>query len=96
MGRNFFELCQECLRLLKYPMVTTLSELDTTEGNLIKQKMNDVLYEICLAEHGIWKFREKEKDLYLQSNVNKYALPNGYILFIRPDDTTNRVPLHLS
>jgi len=96
MGRNFKELCNEALELLFYTPVSTFAELDSTEGRLVKLKMNNALRTICGGEQGIWKFREREKDLYLIGEQKEYPMVDGFILFIRPDDRTNRIPLLLN
>lgn len=93
MGRNFLDLCNECINLLSYLPVKSMEDLNTGEGRLIKQKMNEVLREICCGEHDTWKFREREKGLITMAGQKDYSLPEGYILFIRPDDMTNRPPL---
>jgi len=93
MGRNYLELCNEVINLMSYLPVTSLEGLNTPEGRLIKQKMNEVLRELCCGEHDTWKFREREKAFYTADGVDKYDLPQGYIIYIRPDDATNRPPL---
>lgn len=93
MGRTYLELCNEVINLMSYLPVTSLEGLNTPEGRLIKQKMNEVLRELCCGEHDTWKFREREKALYTADGVDKYDLPDGYIIYIRPDDATNRPPL---
>lgn len=93
MPRNFLDLCNEVLDIMFYTPANTFDELDTTEGRLVKTKMNNVLREICSGEQSIWKFREKEKKFFLVEGVREYPLPDGYILYIRPDDLSNRVPL---
>ena len=93
MGRNFLQLCNEVINLLSYLPVKNMDELNNPEGRLIKQKMNEVLREICCGEHDTWKFREREKSFVTAEGKSDYELPDGYILFIRPDDNTNRPPL---
>ena len=93
MGRNYLDLCNEVINLMSYLPVTSIEGLNTPEGRIIKQKMNEVLRELCCGEKDIWKFREREKLIYATDGVNKYSLPEGYILYIRPDDDTNRPPL---
>lgn len=93
MGRNFLNLCNEVINLMSYLPAKTMNDLNNPEGRLIKQKMNEVLRELCCGEHGTWKFREREKTFYTYNGQAEYELPNGYILFIRPDDSTNRPPL---
>lgn len=93
MGRNFLDLCNEVLAIMFYQEAPTFEDLETTEGRLVKTKMNNVLRKICGGEHSIWKFREKEQRFFLQEGNNKYNMPNGYITYIRPDDLSNRGPL---
>lgn len=93
MGRNYLDICNEIINLMSYLPATSMEDLNTPEGRLIKQKVNEVLREICCGEHDTWKFREKTKDFYLIDGVDKYPLPEGYILYIRPDDETCRPPL---
>lgn len=93
MGRTYLDLCNEVINLMSYLPVTSMDGLNTPEGRLIKQKMNEVLRELCCGEHDTWKFREREKDIYITEGIDEYALPDGYILYIRPDDMTNRPPL---
>lgn len=93
MGRNFLDLCNEVLAIMFYQEAPTFEDLETTEGRLVKTKMNNVLRKICSGEHSIWKFREKEQRFFLQEGNNKYNMPNGYITYIRPDDLSNRGPL---
>lgn len=78
---------------MSYLPAKTMEDLNTPEGRLIKQKMNEVLREICCGEHGTWKFREREKRFVVAEDKIDYELPEGYILFIRPDDNSNRPPL---
>ena len=93
MGRTYLDLCNEVINLMSYLPAKTMEDLDTPEGRLIKQKMNEVLRELCCGEHDIWKFREKIKTFYLSADKKDYDLPDGHILYIRPDDNTNRPPL---
>lgn len=93
MARNYLDLCNEVINLMSYLPVTSMDGLDTPEGRLIKQKMNDVLRELCCGEHDTWKFRERVKKIYLSPGKREYPLPCGYINYIRPDDDTNRPPL---
>jgi len=93
MSRNFLDLCNEVINLMSYLPAKTMEDLDTPEGRLIKQKMNEVLRELCCGEHDTWKFRERIKRLYTFPGKKDYDLPDGYILWIRPDDDTNRPPL---
>jgi hypothetical protein len=93
MGRTYLDLCNEVINLMSYLPAKTMEDLNNPEGRLIKQKMNEVLREICCGEHGTWKFREREKRFTLAEGKLDYELPDGYILFIRPDDNTNRPPL---
>ena len=93
MGRTYLELCNEVINLMSYLPVTSLEGLNTPEGRLIKQKMNEVLRELCCGEHDTWKFREREQAFYTAEGIDKYPLPEGYIIYIRPDDETNRPPL---
>ena len=51
MGRTYLELCNEVINLMSYLPVTSLEGLNTPEGRLIKQKMNEVLRELCCGEH---------------------------------------------
>lgn len=93
MGRNYLDLCNEVINLMSYLPAKEFKDLDTPEGRLIKQKMNEVLRELCCGEHGTWKFLERNKRFSVSAGKNKYELPEGYILYIRPDDRTNRPPL---
>ena len=93
MGRTYLELCNEVINLMSYLPVKKMEDLNTPEGRLIKQKMNELLREICCGEHDTWKFRERHKDLYLSEGKSRYDLPDGYIIYIRPSDETNRPPL---
>lgn len=93
MGRNYLDLCNEVINLMSYLPVTSLEGLNNPEGRLIKQKMNEVLRELCCGEHDTWKFRERELSFYTEAGEDKYNLPDGYIIYIRPDDETNRPPL---
>lgn len=93
MSRNYLDLCNEVINLMSYLPVSSMEELNTPEGRLIKQKMNEVLRELCCGEHDTWKFRERVKHFYTSPGREGYDLPDGYILYIRPDDNTNRPPL---
>ena len=93
MGRNFLQLCNEVLDIMFYTPAATFDGLETTEGRLVKNKMNKVLREVCDGEQSIWKFREKVKRFFLQEGIQTYKRPDGYILYIRPDDQSNRGPL---
>ena len=93
MGRNYLDLCNEVINLMSYLPAKTMEDLDTPEGRLIKQKMNELLRELCCGEHDTWKFRERIKKIYMADGKNNYDLPKGYILYIRPEDNTNRPPL---
>ena len=93
MARNFLDLCNEVINLMSYLPAHDFSDLNNPEGRLIKQKMNEVLRELCCGEKGTWKFRERDKQFYTYKDISEYSLPEGYILFIRPDDNTNRPPL---
>ena len=93
MGRNFLDLCNEVINLMSYLPAKTMDDLNNAEGRLIKQKMNEVLRELCGREKDIWKFREREKTFFTYKEQSEYELPEGYILFIRPEDSTNRPPL---
>ena len=93
MGRNYLDLCNEVINLMSYLPAETMDDLDTPEGRLIKQKMNEILREICCGEHDTWKFRERDKSIYVAEGVSDYDLPKGHIIYIRPDDKTNRPPL---
>lgn len=93
MGRNYLQLCNEVINLMSYLPAKTMEDLDTPEGRLIKQKINDILRELCCGEHDTWKFRERTKKIYMADGKKDYELPNGHILYIRPDDDTNRPPL---
>lgn len=93
MSRNYLDLCNEVINLMSYLPVTSLEGLNTPEGRLIKQKMNEVLRELCCGEHDTWKFRERVKAFYTADGVDEYDLPKGHIIYIRPDDATNRPPL---
>ena len=93
MGRTYLELCNEAINLMSYLPAETMDDLNTPEGRLIKQKMNELLRELCCGEHDTWKFRERIKKIYLADEVQDYPLPKGHILYIRPDDNTNRPPL---
>ena len=96
MGRTYLDLCNECLDAMFYTTVSSFADLDTTEGRRIKTLLNNNLREICGGEHSIWKFRETYYDLYMIGNQQKYPMVDGYILFIRPSDNTNRIPLLLN
>lgn len=93
MGRNYFELCNDCLELMFYSPADTFKDLDTTEGRMVKKRLNYVLREICGSEHSIWKFREKHKDFLVIEGKKTYDMPNGFILSIRPHDKSSRIPL---
>lgn len=93
MSRTYLDLCNEVINLMSYLPAETLEDLDTPEGRLIKQKMNELLREICCGEHDTWKFREKTKKFYLSEGKSHYDLPDGHIVYIRPNDDTNRPPL---
>lgn len=93
MGRNYLDLCNEVINLMSYLPAETMDDLDTPEGRLIKQKMNELLRELCCGEHDTWKFRERIKKFYLANEKSDYDLPKGHILYIRPNDNTNRPPL---
>ena len=93
MSRTYLDLCNEVINLMSYLPAKTMEDLNTPEGRLIKQKMNEVLREICCGEHDTWKFRERDKRFVVAEDKVDYELPDGYILFIRPDDNTNRPPL---
>ena len=93
MARNFLDLCNEVINLMSYLPAETLEDLNTPEGRLIKQKMNELLREICCGEHDTWKFRERTKKIYLSEGKSHYDLPDGHIIYIRPNDDTNRPPL---
>lgn len=93
MGRTYLDLCNEVINLMSYLPARTLEDLDTPEGRLIKQKMNELLRELCCGEHDTWKFRERVKTIYLSDGIENYELPEGYIVYIRPNDDTNRPPL---
>ena len=93
MGRTYLELCNEVINLMSYLPAETMDDLNTPEGRLIKQKMNELLRELCCGEHDTWKFRERIKKIYLADEVQDSPLPKGHILYIRPDDNTNRPPL---
>ena len=41
MPRNFLDLCNEVLDIMFYTPANTFDELDTTEGRLVKTKMNN-------------------------------------------------------
>ena len=93
MGRDYLTLCNEVINLMSYLPAKTMEDLDTPEGRLIKQKMNEVLRELCCGEHDTWKFRERVAHIYASEGVQDYKRPDGHILFIRPSDDTNRPPL---
>ena len=93
MGRNYLDLCNEVINLMSYLPARTMEDLDTPEGRLIKQKMNELLRELCCGEQDTWKFREKKKRFYVADGKRDYDLPKGHIIYIRPDDKTNRPPL---
>ena len=93
MSRNFLDLCNEVINLMSYLPAHEMSDLNNPEGRLIKQQMNEVLRELCCGEKGTWKFRERDKTFFTYKDIPEYTLPEGYILFIRPDDNTNRPPL---
>ena len=93
MSRTYLDLCNEVINLMSYLPAETLEDLNTPEGRLIKQKMNELLREICCGEHDTWKFRERTKKFYLSEGKSRYDLPDGHIVYIRPNDDTNRPPL---
>lgn len=93
MSRNYLDLCNEVINLMSYLPAQTMDDLDTPEGRLIKQKMNELLREICCGEHTTWKFRERIQDIFLADGLSDYDLPEGHIIYIRPEDETNRPPL---
>ena len=93
MGRNYLDLCNEVINLMSYLPAKKMEDLDTPEGRLIKQKMNELLREICCGEHDTWKFRERKKRIYMAEGKQDYKLPEGHIIYIRPEDKTNRPPL---
>lgn len=93
MGRTYLDLCNEVINLMSYLPAETMEDLDTPEGRLIKQKMNEILRELCCGEHDTWKFRERIKKIFLSNGKQSYTLPDGHILYIRPEDNTNRPPL---
>ena len=93
MSRTYLDLCNEVINLMSYLPAETLEDLNTPEGRLIKQKMNELLREICCGEHDTWKFRERTKKMYLSEGKSYYDLPDGHIIYIRPNDDTNRPPL---
>ena len=93
MSRTYLDLCNEVINLMSYLPAETLEDLNTPEGRLIKQKMNELLREICCGEHDTWKFRERTKKMYLSEGKSHYDLPDGHIIYIRPNDDTNRPPL---
>ena len=93
MSRTYLDLCNEVINLMSYLPAETLEDLNTPEGRLIKQKMNELLREICCGEHDTWKFRERTKKIYLSEGKSHYDLPDGHIIYIRPNDDTNRPPL---
>ena len=97
MGRNYLELCNDVLDAMVYTEAATFADLDnTTEGRIAKKFINRNLRNICGGEQAIWKFREKKKDIYMVGGQREYDMPNGFILFIRPADNTNRIPLQLN
>lgn len=97
MGRNYLDLCNEVLDSMVYTPAKTFEDLaQTTEGRIVKKLINRTLRTICGGEQSIWKFREKKKDIYMVGGIKEYELPNGFILFIRPNDKTNRIPLQLN
>jgi hypothetical protein len=97
MGRNFFELCNDALDCMVYTQAQKFEDLDkTTEGRMVKKIINRNLRTICGGEQSIWKFREKVKNIYMVGGMSKYDMPNGFVLFVRPDDNTNRIPLQLN
>ena len=65
---------------MSYLPAPTMEALNTPEGRLIKQKMNEVLRELCYGEHDTWKFREREQAFYTSEGVDKYPLPKGHII----------------
>lgn len=83
---NYFELCNKVLRELFNEEASSFSDLDdTTEGKLVKQKINSLNTQICNQEKVEWVFREKTKDLYMVEGQKEYDCPKGYILTIVPD-----------
>lgn len=97
MARNFLDLCNEVLDCMVYTNYDNLTDLsNVTEGRMAMKLINRVLRGVCGGEQAIWKFREKKKDIYMIGGQREYPMPNGFILFIRPNDKTNRIPLQLN
>lgn len=93
MARNFLDLCNEVLSELVYEEVATFEELDDiTEGKKVKRELNKVLRQICNNEQRPWKFRQRTIKIPIVGGINTYELPNGYIRYIRYNDT----PIKLS
>lgn len=93
MARTYFDLCNDCLDLMFYSPASSFADLDTTEGRMVKKRLNYVLRDICVGEQAIWKFREKEKEFRTVAGKKDYPMVDGFILFIRPSDKSNRIPL---
>ena len=88
MGRNYLDLCNEVLSELVYEEVATFEELDDiTEGKKVKRELNKALRQICNNEQRPWKFRQKTIQIPIVGGINEYELPNGYIRYIRYNDT---------
>lgn len=85
MAKDYFSLCNTVLRELFNEEASTFSDLDTTtEGKLVKQKLNLLNTQICIQEKDVWTFRQKMQYLYMIDGQQEYDAPNGYILSIRP------------
>lgn len=88
MSKNYFQLCNEILTELFYEKVETFEELDDLpEGIKVKQDLNSALVEICNSEDEAWKFRDVEFPLSLVEGIHEYALPDGFVDYIRYYDT---------
>lgn len=87
-NKNYFNLCNEVLQELFYEKVDTFEELsDITEGEKVKQMLNDSLIYICNNENTPWRFRDVDVLMPLVSGIKEYNNVNGYIDYIRYVDT---------
>lgn len=85
MTNTYFILCNKVLRELFQEEASSFSDLsDTTEGVLVKQRINDLNNQIILQEKKDWVFRERMQYLYTVDGQQEYDCPDGYIIGIRP------------
>lgn len=86
MGRNYFDLCNAIMMEMYYSKANTFAELaTTTEGQRIKQKLNQILTEIVVNDQDVFTFRERSTDLYCIGGVKEYPMVNGFIECIFPE-----------